>query len=336
MMLPTLHPGKLVEVIERRAKDSSEPIIAFWYSLTGPREEYAQAVRDTNQQIPIAPLIPRRPGMFEAPNALVSDLVQLIDESRSEFEGLKDKGWPIEQPIVFLILSRTPLSIAGGCSPTPLPAWFPRLGGSIVTLEIQDLTFSADGPLNCSEAAIPVLCEALFTLEVALVTRLKARLTEDPNSCYDFFHRVAPSEIPIDLTSSWEKNACNVKEAGAFRPSVKDGASVVARLVRLFGKTTPDQISNVGESIAKALQCELAEEASLISVLFRPTQRNPSAYATFGRNLLVMVYSGYQYVTAAAHADGYPNFPISLIHATSNHLSHTICCLAETISSSES
>lgn len=334
-MLSILQPSNLVEVIERRVMASGQPVQAYWYSISGPREEYAESIQAVQRQIPIVPLIPRRPGMFEAPNALVSDLVQLMDEERNAFHPFLVEGrWEADKPLVLLILSRSPLGVPGGCSPTPFPSWLPRFGGTIVNLDIWDLTFSAEAPLNCPEAAVPSLCEALFTIEKALVSRLKNSLLKDATSSQDFFSSIVSDQkrTSSDLMARWEQNLLAVKEPSGFRPSVKDGNSVVARLVAHFVKTTPDQLSKSGEIIGKAFSCDSATSSSLVSVLFRPTQRVQNNYAAFGRNLIITVYAVYQYVTAASHADGYPHYPVTLINSMSLHLSEEMGLLAENLS----
>jgi hypothetical protein len=332
-MLPTLEPARLIEVIDRRVQENGRPIQAFWYSLSGPREEFARCIAATQRATPIVPLIPRRPGMFEAPNALVSDIVQLIDEGRQSFLSMFDADGSADSPIAILILSRSPLAVPGGCSPTPIPSWFPRIGGTIIDLQVDDLTFSADAPLNCSEAKISALCEALFALENALVLRLKTSFARDAASSRGFFSAIGSQQTaPSVLLDTWERNAQSVMEPSGFRPSVKDGSSIIARLVGLFVKTTPDQLSSLGDAVGKAFSCDSETNASIVSVLFRPTQRRSSTHAAFGRNLLLTVYAAYQYVTAAAHADAYPRYPVFLIHGLARHLVDQIQLLSAELS----
>ena len=107
-MLPSLDPERIIDVIDRRAANARQVLVAYWYSVDGPRETYAKRIMDAHSVVPIVPLIPRKPGMFEAPNALISDLVELIDDSRDTFASVIDGGkWRTGGPLAILILSRS-------------------------------------------------------------------------------------------------------------------------------------------------------------------------------------------------------------------------------------
>lgn len=316
--MAVLPANRLIEDIERRVTCRPGPVIVYWYTVMDRREEYGRAIHECGSPHCIIPLIPRRAGLFEAPNALLSDLVQVIDEHRGVIESMAAERWPIGEPLVLLILSRSPLAVPGGCSPAALPAWFPRVGGTLAEVEIQDLTFVADTPLNCPEARIASLCESLFALELGLMRRLNEISKNKPRNCQALFSLILKQgETVPDLLAVWEANASAVREPRGFRPSVKEGRSVVARLVGLFSRTTPDKMAATGAATGEALGLEGSRRPPLASILFRPTQPVQNTSAEGGRELLTALFATYQYITAAAHADAYPRYPVSLLEAFS-------------------
>lgn len=326
-MLPKIDPERLVEVIERRAESEGGPVLVFWYCVDGPREAYSKKVIEAVSATAIVPLIPRKAGMFEAPNALISDLVELINDNQQSFDAIAERGFtPQSKLLVILILSRSPLMIPGGCSPAQLPDWFPRVGGINIDVPIEDLTFSADGPLNASEASVPALCESLYDVELALLERLNAALQSRPDKIREFLLLILDSkEDPAkadlaDFISDWEASAKLVTERRGFRPAVAKGNGIVARLIRLCGTTTPVHLQKVGKAIGEVLSCSSKTEGSIVAVLYRSTWPETNDHSRFSRNLLVTLYATYQYVTASAHSDQYPRFPIPLMHSISKHL----------------
>lgn len=299
---------------------------------------FSAALETGRQLSDIVPLIPRKAGMFQAPNALISDLVELIDSERSAFNSINKRGGSADaDPLVILVISRSTLTIPGGCSPAQLPDWFPRLGGTIVDVPIEDLTFSADASLSCSEASTPAICESLYDVEVALLSRLTAALESRPDKVRALFlllldAKEDPAKLdPAILLSSWGAAAALVTERRGFRPAVAKGNGVVARLVRLCGTTSPEHLQKVGRTIGEALSCSSKSEGSIVSVLYRSTWPETNDYSKFGRNLLVTLYATYQYVTAAAHSDQYPTYPLPLIFAICSHLAGELKGLSKTL-----
>lgn len=326
-MLPKIDPERLVEVIDRRAESETHSVLVFWYCVDGPREAYSKKILGAIKDTIIVPLIPRKAGMFEAPNALISDLVELINANRQAFDVISESSSTSKtKSLVLLILSRSPLTIPGGCSPAQLPDWFPRVGGTNIDVPIEDLTFSADGPLNSSEALIPALCESLYDVELALLARLNTTLRSRPEKTRELFSLILdPKEDsakidPAALVSTWEASAKLVTERRGFRPAVAKGNGVIARFIRLCGTTTPEHLQKVGRTIGEALSCSSKQEGSILAVLYRSTWPESNDHSRFSRNLLVTLYATYQYVTASAHSDQYPRFPIPLMYSISTHL----------------
>jgi hypothetical protein len=75
---------------------------------------------------------------------------------------------------------------------------------------------------------------------------------------------------------------------------------------------------------------------SLISVLMRPVVRDKSRSVTWGRNLLTTVFAAYQYSTAAAHADDYGQFPVSLLGSMSRNMVRELEELSRSLGESSS
>lgn len=318
-MSPMLSADRLIEVIEQRPNGQRRPIIVYWYCVDVPRQTYAENIKKLRGDARIVPMIPRRPDMFGAPNGLLSDLIELLNDNKGAFDGLT-AGTPID-PLKLLILSRSRFTMPGGCSPVTMPGWFPGVGGLTVDLEIEDLTFSADGPLNCAEVDVPLMCSTLFELEKAMVSRIRVTENRNPASFKPFFDLVArPMETPVGLIRTWEESCVKVLEPTGFRPTVKDGRTLTSRLVGLYSRLSVGQLYGGGEALANALKWKASVRHGFVSVLFRPTQRHPSPAANFGINLITTIYSTYQYITAASHAGEYGRFPIGLLHSFSHSL----------------
>jgi hypothetical protein len=124
-----------------------------------------------------------------------------------------------------------------------------------------------------------------------------------------------------------ETNAA-VRNVGNFRPSAREGGSLVARLLRLASASSPDALTARGKALAAALKVEDARvvgvDDALVSVLLRPTVRELSAAVRYGRNAIVSVYTASQFVTAAAHADSYPRYPILLLRSMSFNIRRSL------------
>ena len=113
---------------------------------------------------------------------------------------------------------------------------------------------------------------------------------------------------------------------------MENAGSLVALLIRLVMKSSPDRIASVGAALAKALCIGDGVEMRppMLSVLLRPSARGMPVAAA-GHAMLLAVYGAYQFITGAAHAGEYPAFAIGLIHSTARDLCRALQDGAEVI-----
>ena len=102
-----------------------------------------------------------------------------------------------------------------------------------------------------------------------------------------------------------------VSVASAFRPSLREGASLVSRLWRIAQTRSPGDLHKPSKALAVALHLESPTAfESFAGVIGRPSSRDASASQGLCRSLLASVSAGCQHVTAAAHADEYRRYPV--------------------------
>jgi hypothetical protein len=318
---------RLVEVIERRCKARKESILVFWCQVVYDREEVCKRVNELKGNMHIISFVLRGTG-FENPNAILSDLNELICEYRNQLEPEASRAFSNNAPIIILLLSRTEFTLPQISSFTVLPDWFPQLGAQSVYIEIEDLTGTADGPLNIPESHIDDLCEKLFRLEVSLISRLSEVEQKDPEYGRAFFADIRDgrkqNERPLEFLDDAKKYHNEVQTPRGFRPSAKEGRSIVGRLLRLMRITPPDQIGQKAKMLSIALgiydlNLPIVDD-SLASILLRPISRDINPSIRFARNIIVTIYASSQFVTAAAHSDDYPFYPVLLLRSISYNL----------------
>ncbi len=120
-----------------------------------------------------------------------------------------------------------------------------------------------------------------------------------------------------------------VSEMEAFRPSVAKGDAIVSRLHSAWLATSPDGLHRLAKGLASALAIPEVLHGkwhnSIYSIIMRPASPSypqiPEALR-FVRNAILVSSCLNQLSTAAAHADGYPPFPVPLLKSLSLDLRH--------------
>jgi hypothetical protein len=231
--------------------------------------------------------------------------------------------------LALVVISRAPIGIAQLSSPTEIPPWVPSIGGTVVAVHIGDLRSQALVPLNAPEVRIGEICEALFRCETAVTSRLRATHAVDhrlSNSLLDLI-RVkegqpgSKQEGFEDILIKADAGQSGVTERRGFRPSAGERVFIVGRLMRVVSASNVDELSSRGKALAQALGLGSDDAGkvheSLPCVLLRPTVRAKDAATRFGRSILLTLYSSCQLVTAAAHADDYPRYPLLALQGLS-------------------
>ncbi|HEX6183063.1 MAG TPA: hypothetical protein VFZ44_04060 [Pyrinomonadaceae bacterium] len=326
---------RLVEVIKKRCDGRCEPVLVFWCQIATNRDELCRQIEELRGEDNIIPLVPRGLG-FDNPNALLADLNRLISEHREQFVAVGSRATSNDRPLALLLLSRTEFALPQIASLTVLPHWFPRVGGESVYITIEDLTRTADGPMNVQEAHVSDLCERLFKLDVSLVRRLTGVVRRDHKLGNAFFTYVRRGEENFTgFLEGAQTYLGEIRNPQGYRPSVRDGRSLVGRLLNLMQTTTPDQIDQRAKALAKALDISEGRlpvvNDSIVAVILRPVNRDTSPSVRFARNIIATTYSSAQFITAAAHADDYPSYPILLLRSLSYNLRTTLDDLTQVL-----
>jgi hypothetical protein len=323
-----LTADRLVDVIKNRCRGRKEPVLVFWCQTAANRDEMRRRVEELRGDANIIPLVPRGVG-FDNPNALLADLNRLIREHKEQFAAEGARAASADGPLALLLLSRTEFFLPQIASLAILPDWFPRAGGQSVYITIEDLTRTADGPMNVQEAHVADMSEKLYRLDVALVSRINSVAQRDHRLGNAFFDHVKKTDEKfLEFLDAAKDYLVAIRNPQGYRPSAREGRSLVGRLLQMMQSTTPDQIGQKAKALATALGLEDKSlqnvNDSIVTVVLRPTNRDASQSVRFARNIIATVYSSAQFITAAAHADDYPNYPILLLRSYSYNLRATL------------
>lgn len=331
-----LTPERLIEIIEQKYVGLDVPIVVLWQQVLSNREGFRQQVETHKGTLRLVTIVVR--NGFDAPNAIMSDLNEAIDQHRAQFEQLPDGP----DPTIILLLSRTEFGLPQISSPCVLPQWFPRHSGQTFHITIEDLTETSHGPMNAEEAMIEGISEALFILEAAIIKRLSDAVQKDQKCAQSFFDIIKDDKKPNEKYSEFlaaAKTYINeIQNPSGFRPSAREGRSVIARILRLMQKTSPDELGRRAKAFSAALGItddhRVASDDALVAVLLRPANRDQSlssAPSRFGRNALITIYASSQFVTASMHADEYPSYQLQLLGSMSRNLQTALTRLSHDI-----
>lgn len=313
--------ARIAEVVRTRFKESSASLGAFWVPVASDRGSYAEELRREFAGLPIA-VLPVRIAGFDNPNSVLLDLMRVIEAERPLVE--EALSFSEEGRFGVVLLARARLSLSQASSPVTLPEWFPVQGGYSVSAIIEDLSLSADAALNCTEVSVPLLCEGLFSLEAALLRRLTevaSTANGDGQHLFEVVKRGGDTTYAA-LLACFAASRRTVASPEAYRPSLREGDSLVARLWELGHQRNPEE-GAPSKALARALgmpgDAVLSRE-SLSTVLRRPSGSAASPAVRFTRNVLATLASSCQLITASAHADAYGRFPVTLLETYSYDL----------------
>lgn len=317
-----IDPRRIAAIVRKRMVGRDPSVYVFWCAVTGPREECAQALRNELADLPVAVLVARE-ARFDNPNAMLGDVISVVERNKQECLEFLAKWEGEGRAFGVLLLGRRELGVAQSASPVTMPDWFPVWGGRLLSVAIEDVTWVAEAPLSAPEVRIGEVSERLFTLEEVMLRRIEAVQRLDPrrtNAFLDVFRRNSGEKINELLASAWEARK-EVTNAKGFRPSVRDGRSLIARIWGVVQRVGSDGLAGPGGALVAALDLPSAPQQpwyeSIVAVLLRGTGREADDPRRFARNVLVCVAASCQLVTAAAHSDGYASYPILLLRGVS-------------------
>lgn len=311
-----IQPAQLLESILERRSRSGSLLCIYWLMVTSDRSRYADAFRSLASGKLVSVSVVRDTG-FSNPNSIAADVIAILNNIREEVEETFRQA-TTSGSYALLLLGKSELPVAQSSSPVTLPEWFPVAAGQISDLLVEDLTWLADGPINCSEAKIDEMCELLYDLEGALLRRLHDSHAANHNNSNAFMEliRNAQDESYAELLKTFRRSHDDVRSATGFRPSRRASSSLISRIWEISQKRTPEDLLKPGRALSDALGLTpdlIIPPESLAAILNRPSNRDTSNAQKFARGLMVTIGVACQFITAAAHADSYPRYPVPLL-----------------------
>lgn len=323
--------GRTAEAVRSLHDSGATTLIVTWLMVLGDREAYAAQVRAALDGRSIVVVVLRE-ALFENVNAVMSDIVRLIESNREMCLA----SWPDHaERVSVLILARTPLQVPQVSSPVLLPDWVPCSDGRQTLAVIRDLTFSVDVPLNAGELSAGLISEALYDLDGTITARLAETAGSDRALTEDLWARLRRSaQEDLDDFLAEARIAHRLVQAPAsFRPSIKDGRSPVSRLWKQSLGGNSEVVAVAAElERCLALPADIAAPAeSILTVIRRPSSRFKSDGQKFAYDLLVTAGGACQVVTSAAHADNYARYPTVLLASLSRDLRRSLAAFERVI-----
>lgn len=310
-----------------RATPADSGIGVLWLAIDGERDPFKCDLDDLLSDLPVLVLVVRSRG-FDDPNALLADLVSILNEFRTQCEERLAPFAGFES-FQIVLLAKKQLAIAQASSPVMLPSWFPILPSHSIHAVVRDETWRLTTAVNDARTGIPDLSVAVYELETALLRRLRDRMSTDPGSGDSLWAQLdtPPAQNLKACVDCFLKTHQSVATPAAFRPSLSAGDSLVGQMWRLILTRGTDQVGRPAAALAAALgvtdQLAAGWSVRFTGLLFRPTSRQ-AASRVFASDIVLASAFACQLSTAAAHADQYPHYPVPLLTSFGQMLLGTI------------
>ncbi len=323
------HANRIVECVLQDATIKQEPLSVYWVKVNSSRQNIIEEIHQTISELPIVAVSPKHQG-FENPNALLAEFSNLLRENKELIKNRLCEKTKTEN-IVILIVSYTDLKVPQIASPIELPEFIPKIGGTVYPVTIFNLNRDFSALLDCEESNSGGIAFSLYSIERAILTRMRAIYEKDKRIGESFFAKVKKNttvEKYDDYLDICQKHSDNVINPHAYRPSTRLPNSILSALVRFGYQSGPETLTQFANSVQKALSIneELRAKSShsIFSVLWRSTDRKANIDSAFGRGLIISCFCGFQYLTASHHADNYPRFPLDIIVSSARNIRESI------------
>ena len=334
-----LTPQHVIEEVKRLRQEASDPIRFYWVDISAEegrsdRDDFATGLRDQVSPYPLLPVVLRTPGFMD-PNSVMNDLADVLEGSKQELlSGVLADTIRLRGHLDVVLIARRELALAITSSPLVLPDWFPVLAESEVTARIDDLTWTASVPLSASAAHIEDVRRLLYELDLALVQRLQVVGERDRRLAMGLLEKLRAKGESIvsvgDFATATQRALKRVRNPRDYRPTSRGSATrtMVSRLWYASIVTHSDGLPKVAKSLAKALQLKAANigrhDESITAVLGRPTNSIGDPGVRWSFDVILTVGAACQLITAAAHADEYPRYPVRLVGSLSRELRRSL------------
>lgn len=317
-----IEPIHIIDEVRQRLH-VSQPLSVFWVTLSTDRDDFARKLMEMRKELPIVPWALRSPG-FTDPNSVMNDVTDILDQTRNDIEIVSESAiqWNC---IVLILLSRRELNLAVTSSPILLPNWFPILPKQMISARIDDLTWSVGVLISDKISALDELRRILYEIDHALIIKLEKSMAMDHNKVQSLWSYISckdDDKIAVELSKA-KRQLHLIQNPTGYRPSAWRNPTIVGRLWHKANTTAPDSLRKMAKALAEALDLGGGidyDDIPLISVLNRPTNPITNSSERWSFCLIVALRVACQLVTAAAHADEYPKFPIHLLRSISRDL----------------
>lgn len=322
-----MNPEQVVEEIRRRRERRREvsALNLYWITLSGNRDEFKYALQQVRGESPIVPWILRKSGLFRDSNAVMNDVMAILNNVRPEIGDVAESARR-QDGVDLVVIARDELRLAVTSSPILLPDWFPLMPEQTVMARIDDLTWAVNVAMSDDVVALDELRRILYDLDGLMVARIRETREKDHRRVQAFWELIRQEEEDNlgQILDTIGKSLDELKNPAGFRPSTQKNPTIVGRLWFEANRISPDKLPRLSKALASALQVDDLDisdrEASLAGVLSRPTNPIGDSGTRWCFHLLVTLRSACQLVTAAAHADDYPLFPDVLLRSVSRDL----------------
>lgn len=314
---------RALEVAEelRRLDRGSSPLRVFWVTVSGERDVFAQQLRGALTDVPVVCVVVRRAG-FREPNAVMHDVLSAIRDCQEQIQQVEDLA-RTSGGVDVVLVGRREWQLVDSSSPLDLPEWFPVDGGRTATVQLIDLTWSARVALDHPGVGLDDLRRILYELDTALLNVLERTRERDYRELQPLWQRLGMESAGDRAMREELARVRDVLEdvgnPTKYRPSTVRDATLVGHLWSHTNKTSPDNLRRTADALAQALRVTPSQSrgVSFTGVLNRPTNPIEDVVVRWLYGLLGSVRAACQLVTAAAHADRYPQFPSVLLKSTS-------------------
>ena len=313
-------PNAKQVVDEIRSLDPSDHLQVYWVRVFDEsRDQFASeiAAGSIGGDRLVVPWVVRDPGLFNDANSVMADVVDVLETARSSIADARGSHSGVD----LVLLARRDTNVADASSPVEIPDWWPirEFRGRVVTTTVKDLTWSIAVPMNDEVSALGDLSRLVYSLDVALTARLRETSTvRDAQSLDDL---VFGGSLADCLLSGGRRLAQLEGRESHYRPSTRPGRNetVVGRLWSYVNKCPPESLPRVAASLAKSLGLDgiATGDPPLVAALSRTANPVPDKGHESCLWLLVSLRAACQMLTAAAHADEYPRFPVLLLRSFS-------------------
>lgn len=314
-------PSAKQVVDEIRSLETRDHLGVYWIRVFDEsRDQFASeiAVESVGGDRLVVPWVVRDPGLFNDANSVMTDVVDVLESARDVVSGATGPWSGVD----LVLLARRDTSVADASSPVEIPDWWPirEFRGRLITTTVEDLTWSVAVPLNDDVSALGDLSRLVYSLDVVLTSRLR-EASATPRRVQSLDDLVFGGSLATCLISGERRLAEVAGGESHYRPTTRPGTNetVVGRLWAYVNKSPPEALPKAAASLAKAVGLDANEtgDPPLTAVLSRTANPIPDKASESGLWLLVSLRAACQLLTAGAHADEYPRFPVLLLRSFS-------------------